>query len=171
MSPTAQHDPQLAYLVLAGPRPLARASRLRARLRAAGAADSPHIFTSTPAQHAPSAPSPESRVPDSGRTATSITTQSPSAIYYCVHARHRFSQPLLSAQPTWMRCAAGRPPFRSPKTAEGNPCLHYPGDYNVAVRGHRDIEYRRACSARRGRQRQVVTSRRRAPMWRRPRAP
>ncbi|MEJ2216716.1 MAG: amidohydrolase family protein [Gemmatimonadota bacterium] len=26
--------------------------------------------------------------------------------------------------------------------AEGNPCLHYPGDYNVAVRGHRDIVYR-----------------------------
>jgi aminocarboxymuconate-semialdehyde decarboxylase len=26
--------------------------------------------------------------------------------------------------------------------AEGNPVLHYPGDYNVAVRGHRDIGYR-----------------------------
>jgi aminocarboxymuconate-semialdehyde decarboxylase len=25
---------------------------------------------------------------------------------------------------------------------EGNPLLHYPGDYNVAVRGHRDIDYR-----------------------------
>ncbi|MGH7561442.1 MAG: amidohydrolase family protein [Gemmatimonadales bacterium] len=25
---------------------------------------------------------------------------------------------------------------------EGNPVLHYPGDYNVAVRGHRDIGYR-----------------------------
>ena len=25
---------------------------------------------------------------------------------------------------------------------EGNPRLHYPGDYNIAVRGHRDIEYR-----------------------------
>jgi aminocarboxymuconate-semialdehyde decarboxylase len=25
---------------------------------------------------------------------------------------------------------------------EGNPCLHYPGDYNVAVQGHRDISYR-----------------------------
>jgi aminocarboxymuconate-semialdehyde decarboxylase len=25
---------------------------------------------------------------------------------------------------------------------EGNPCLHYPGDYNIAVRGHRDIDYR-----------------------------
>src|SRR5690242_7625058 len=26
--------------------------------------------------------------------------------------------------------------------AEGNPRLHYPGDYNIAVRGHRDIEHR-----------------------------
>jgi len=25
---------------------------------------------------------------------------------------------------------------------DGNPVLHYPGDYNVAVPGHRDIEYR-----------------------------
>jgi aminocarboxymuconate-semialdehyde decarboxylase len=25
---------------------------------------------------------------------------------------------------------------------DGNPCLHYPGDFNVAVPGHRDIEYR-----------------------------
>ncbi len=24
----------------------------------------------------------------------------------------------------------------------GDPLLHYPGDYNVAVRGHRDIDYR-----------------------------
>jgi aminocarboxymuconate-semialdehyde decarboxylase len=26
--------------------------------------------------------------------------------------------------------------------SEGNPVLHYPGDYNVAVQGHRDIRYR-----------------------------
>ena len=25
---------------------------------------------------------------------------------------------------------------------QGNPALHYPGDYNIAVRGHRDIDYR-----------------------------
>jgi predicted TIM-barrel fold metal-dependent hydrolase len=24
----------------------------------------------------------------------------------------------------------------------GNPCVHYPGDYNILVPGHRDIEYR-----------------------------
>jgi len=26
--------------------------------------------------------------------------------------------------------------------AEGNPCVHYPGDYNILVPGHRDIDYR-----------------------------
>ena len=26
--------------------------------------------------------------------------------------------------------------------SDGNPCLHYPGDYNVAVPGHRDIDVR-----------------------------
>lgn len=25
---------------------------------------------------------------------------------------------------------------------EGNPCVHYPGDYNILVPGHRDIDYR-----------------------------
>ena len=25
--------------------------------------------------------------------------------------------------------------------SDGNPNLHYPGDYNVAVRGHRDIAF------------------------------
>jgi aminocarboxymuconate-semialdehyde decarboxylase len=28
--------------------------------------------------------------------------------------------------------------------ADGNPWLHYPGDYNIAVRGHRDVEYRKS---------------------------
>ena len=26
--------------------------------------------------------------------------------------------------------------------ADNNPLLHYPGDYNIVVRGHRDIAYR-----------------------------
>ena len=25
---------------------------------------------------------------------------------------------------------------------DGNPCVHYPGDYNILVPGHRDIDYR-----------------------------
>ena len=33
---------------------------------------------------------------------------------------------------------------------DGNPVLHYPGDYNIAVRGHRDIEYRTAVLAEHG---------------------
>lgn len=36
----------------------------------------------------------------------------------------------------------GRSAVRITYDREGNPCLHYPGDYNVAVRGHRDIDYR-----------------------------
>ena len=34
--------------------------------------------------------------------------------------------------------------------ADGNPRLHYPGDYNVAVRGHRDIAYREEVLEREG---------------------
>lgn len=41
--------------------------------------------------------------------------------------------------------------------AEGNPCLHYPGDYNVAVRGHRDIAYRQSVLEREGVDTQVIT--------------
>ncbi|HYT74399.1 MAG TPA: amidohydrolase family protein [Vicinamibacterales bacterium] len=39
----------------------------------------------------------------------------------------------------------------------GNPELHYPGDYNVAVRGHRDIAYRAEVLAEHGVDTQVVT--------------
>ncbi|MFZ0639369.1 MAG: amidohydrolase family protein [Candidatus Acidiferrales bacterium] len=41
--------------------------------------------------------------------------------------------------------------------AEGNPRLHYPGDYNVAVRGHRDIDFREVEMARYGVDLQVIT--------------
>ena len=41
--------------------------------------------------------------------------------------------------------------------AEGNPCLHYPGDYNVAVPGHRDIEYRERVLSEQGIDVQVLT--------------
>jgi len=41
--------------------------------------------------------------------------------------------------------------------ADGNPVLAYPGDYNVAVPGHRDIAYREAALAREGIDRQVIT--------------
>lgn len=41
--------------------------------------------------------------------------------------------------------------------AEGNPCVHYPGDYNVAVRGHRDIAYRQGVLEKEGVDTQVIT--------------
>jgi aminocarboxymuconate-semialdehyde decarboxylase len=40
---------------------------------------------------------------------------------------------------------------------EGNPLLHYPGDYNIAVPGHRDIEYRTGVLDKAGVEMQVIT--------------
>jgi aminocarboxymuconate-semialdehyde decarboxylase len=40
---------------------------------------------------------------------------------------------------------------------DGNPCLHYPGDYNVAVPGHRDIDYREQVLIESGVDTQVIT--------------
>ena len=37
---------------------------------------------------------------------------------------------------------SGRSGVRVTTDADGNPVIHYPGDYNVAVRGHRDLTYR-----------------------------
>lgn len=41
--------------------------------------------------------------------------------------------------------------------AEGNPRLHYPGDYNIAVRGHRDIDFREGDVAKQGVDMQVIS--------------
>lgn len=41
--------------------------------------------------------------------------------------------------------------------ADGNPRLHYPGDYNVAVRGHRDIDFRDAELGKHGIDVQVIS--------------
>src|SRR5229473_8666884 len=46
---------------------------------------------------------------------------------------------------------------RITRDAEGNPLLHYPGDYNVAVRGHRDIDYREQVLSAAGVDTQVIT--------------
>lgn len=40
---------------------------------------------------------------------------------------------------------------------EGNPCVHYPGDYNVAVPGHRDIDYRQHVLEQEGVDTQILT--------------
>ncbi len=39
----------------------------------------------------------------------------------------------------------------------GNPCLHYPGDYNIAVPGHRDIDYREQVLRAAGVDTQLIT--------------
>lgn len=41
--------------------------------------------------------------------------------------------------------------------SDGNPLLHYPGDYNIAVPGHRDIDYREQVLAKYGIDTQVIT--------------
>jgi aminocarboxymuconate-semialdehyde decarboxylase len=40
---------------------------------------------------------------------------------------------------------------------QGNPCVHYPGDYNVLVPGHRDIEYREQVLIDHGVDTQLIT--------------
>src|SRR6185295_13768942 len=40
---------------------------------------------------------------------------------------------------------------------DGNPHIHYPGDYNVAVPGHRDIAYRQGVLEKEGVTTQVIT--------------
>ena len=40
---------------------------------------------------------------------------------------------------------------------KGNPCLHYPGDYNIAVPGHRDIAYREEVLAKAGIDKQILS--------------
>jgi len=46
---------------------------------------------------------------------------------------------------------------RITRDGQGNPWLHYPGDYNIAVRGHRDIDYREQVLRQAGVDTQVVT--------------
>src|SRR3954453_13735950 len=40
---------------------------------------------------------------------------------------------------------------------DGNPCVHYPGDYNILVPGHRDIDYRQKAMDEHGVATQVVS--------------
>jgi aminocarboxymuconate-semialdehyde decarboxylase len=40
---------------------------------------------------------------------------------------------------------------------QGNPLLHYPGDYNIVVPGHRDIEYRQHVLEEKGIDLQIIT--------------
>jgi aminocarboxymuconate-semialdehyde decarboxylase len=40
---------------------------------------------------------------------------------------------------------------------DGNPCVHYPGDYNILVPGHRDLDYRRRVLEEHGVDTQVLS--------------
>ena len=40
---------------------------------------------------------------------------------------------------------------------DGNPCVHYPGDYNILVPGHRDIDYRERVLIEHGVDTQVIS--------------
>lgn len=52
---------------------------------------------------------------------------------------------------------AGDSTVRVTTDAEGNPEIHYPGDYNVAVAGHRDIEYRQGVLEKEGVDTQIIS--------------
>ena len=41
--------------------------------------------------------------------------------------------------------------------ADGNPLLHYPGDYNIVVPGHRDVDFRARVLEKAGVDMQVLT--------------
>jgi aminocarboxymuconate-semialdehyde decarboxylase len=51
----------------------------------------------------------------------------------------------------------GQGSVRVTEDAAGNPLIHYPGDYNIAVQGHRDIDYREEVLAENGVDKQVIT--------------
>ena len=52
---------------------------------------------------------------------------------------------------------SGKSVVRVTVDSSGNPHIHYPGDYNVAVPGHRDIAYRDTVLEREGVDTQVIT--------------
>ena len=51
----------------------------------------------------------------------------------------------------------GKSVVRVTVDSAGNPHIHYPGDYNVAVAGHRDIAYRQQVLEEAGVDTQVIT--------------
>jgi aminocarboxymuconate-semialdehyde decarboxylase len=60
--------------------------------------------------------------------------------------------------PNYMKALqSGQSSVKVTVDSDGNPNLHYPGDYNVAVRGHRDLAYRQDVLDKHGVTMQVVT--------------
>ena len=41
-----------------------------------------------------------------------------------------------------LEAPASKSKVKVTRDQDGNPCVHYPGDYNILVPGHRDIDYR-----------------------------
>ena len=73
-----------------------------------------------------------------------------------IHRAHRASEAHAMAQPRIidfhnhyyppeyveaLKSPASKSAVKVTYDADGNPCVHYPGDYNILVPGHRDIEY------------------------------
>jgi aminocarboxymuconate-semialdehyde decarboxylase len=52
---------------------------------------------------------------------------------------------------------SGKSAVKVTMDSKGNPHVHYPGDYNVAVAGHRDIAYRQGVLEKEGVNTQVIT--------------
>jgi aminocarboxymuconate-semialdehyde decarboxylase len=70
---------------------------------------------------------------------------------------HYYPPAYLEALRAGAAGAAGHSNVRVTVDGEGNLLLHYPGDYNVAVRGHRDIAYRAEVMAAQGVATQVLS--------------
>ena len=56
-----------------------------------------------------------------------------------------------------LRSPASRSSIKVTYDAEDNPCVHYPGDYNILVPGHRDLDYREGVLQKHGVDKQVIT--------------
>jgi len=56
-----------------------------------------------------------------------------------------------------LRAPSSGSPVKVTDDADGNPCVHYPGDYNILVPGHRDIDYRQRVLDEHGVDTQVIS--------------
>ncbi len=56
-----------------------------------------------------------------------------------------------------LRSPGSGSPVKVTYDGQGNPCVHYPGDYNILVPGHRDIDYRQKVLEDHGVDTQVIS--------------
>ena len=123
---------------------------LRRRARLCTVASAPGAFRSSRRLHRGVAGDrPQSDLPSSRARPPSGSASSRSVCRFTIssHARHRLSQSLLSAGLPRALPPRRRRSVRVTVDNDGNPYVHYPGDYNVAVPGpSRSRLPRRACS-------------------------